>query len=398
MYLIEQFMQSVILLILLAAPSVIFSPQPYLCLLLAGLLMIVFTVRSVKEPEDCCKFGSVSSFIILLSIILAGGFAMLSGGLLSYLIFYECRLPKRQRLQIIFPSLGFTAVQLVFKKTDTAQLIYSALILAALAGVIYLAEMLAVRYLSVQNQIEKAIRLTAVNEMYEKKLNQELTMKHYLAEQNARLEERENISRNIHNSVGHSVTAAIMTLDAADLLFDAVPEKAREKMNIANERIRESLNSIRRAVRILDTQQEQVSMSDFISELNAAVESFKMDTMTSIRTDFPGPDADTALPHEYTEFLTGAVQELLSNGVRHGRAGLFVISLTADSGHIKLSVYDNGKSELSEQNLQEKIQNGFGLKKLVSFAKKCGGTVSFAKENGFKTMITLPLYREEIHE
>lgn len=64
--------------------------------------------------------------------------------------------------------------------------------------------------------------------------------------------ERENISRNIHNSVGHSITAAIMTLDAADMLYDVNPYEARKRMNDANNRIRVSLESIRRALRVLD--------------------------------------------------------------------------------------------------------------------------------------------------
>ena len=87
----------------------------------------------------------------------------------------------------------------------------------------------------------------------QKKLAKELVIKNYLADKNARLEERENISRNIHNSVGHSITAAIMTLDAADMLYDTAPDKAREKMNTANERIRTGLEAIRQAVRVLDS-------------------------------------------------------------------------------------------------------------------------------------------------
>ena len=121
--------------------------------------------------------------------------------------------------------------------------------------------------------------------MYSKKLNQELVIKNYLADKNARLEERENISRNIHNSVGHSITAAIMTLDAADMLFDTAPKLAREKMNIANDRIRTSLDSIRHAVRVLDNENKFITVNDFISELVAVTDSFVMDTMIKIYTD-----------------------------------------------------------------------------------------------------------------
>ncbi len=75
---------------------------------------------------------------------------------------------------------------------------------------------LAESYFSAKTEAEKAVRQSAVGELAEKRLNRELKLKNYLADKNARLEERETISRNIHNSVGHSITAAVMTLDAAD--------------------------------------------------------------------------------------------------------------------------------------------------------------------------------------
>lgn len=233
--------------------------------------------------------------------------------------------------------------------------------------------------------------------MYSKKLNQELVIKNYLADKNARLEERENISRNIHNSVGHSITAAIMTLDAADMLFDTAPKLAREKMNIANDRIRTSLDSIRHAVRVLDNENKFITVNDFISELVAVTDSFVMDTMIKIYTDFENVNQEVIIPHEYTEFLTGALKELLSNGVRHGNADIFTVTLTADSCNIKLKVVDNGKSNFSSENQKERIENGFGLNKMISYIKKCGGDMTFSNENGFKTEMTLKLLKEEMN-
>ena len=106
-----------------------------------------------------------------------------------------------------------------------------------------------------------------ISELHEKRLNEQLVLQKLSDEKNARLLERENISRNIHNSVGHSITAAIMTLDAADMLYDVKPEEARKKMNDANSRIRGSLESIRRAVRVLDEENKVLSARDLKEEL-----------------------------------------------------------------------------------------------------------------------------------
>lgn len=384
MHAMEQFVQTSILLLLMTLVSVASSPYPYLSILLCGILLILFTARSLAEQSERLPF--------IVQILCSAVFAVISGATAPYLIFYECRIGKVAQLAL--PLAFYLSVALITKKRTLPYSLGNTLLLFLAALGLLLIETWIRSYLSAKHQITRAVSVTAVNEMYEKKLNQELVMKNYLADKTARLEERENISRNIHNSVGHSITAAVMTLEAADMLFDSAPDRAREKMNVANDRIRTSLQSIRRAVRVLDCERKFISAGDFIGGLTAVTDSFAMDTMLQIRTDFSDVSPELLLPHEYTEFFTGALQECLSNGVRHGKADRFTVRLTADSRHIRLRVSDNGRSDFAPSNAQERIQNGYGLKKLISYAKRCGGSADFANANGFQAVITLPLYEE----
>jgi len=363
----------------------------YLCLLSLGLLLVLLTIRSLSEQQ--------SRLLLILQILLTILFAACAKHPLACLTAYECRVGKRNRISLFLPSLLYGGIQCFTKQHTFPEVLFSMLLLLAASFLLRGAEALITSYFCTKQKVARAVSVTAVNEMYEKKLNQELTMKQYLAEKNARLEERETISRSIHNSVGHSITAAIMTLDAADMLFDTAPGKAREKLNLANERIRGSLASIRHAVRILDAEATQVSMEDFLNQLQAVTEDFSMSTPLKILLDFGDIQNRLQLPHEHAEFLTGALKELLSNGVRHGNATCFTVHLSTDSGHIKLKVSDNGTGDFSETNEQEKIRNGFGLKKLVSYVKRCGGTASFTNHAGFIAELTLPVYTapETIH-
>ena len=390
MYKMEQFIQSAILLLILTAISVFSSFSPYVCILLAGILMTVFTIRSLSDRQNW--------LLSCIQLLLSAAFAAVSANPFACLIGYECRSIKHRWVPLLIPSLFYGTLQLFTDNIMLPQIICNILLLLVISAIIYIAEQLVTRYIFAHNQIAQAVSITAVNEMYEKKLNQELLIKNHLTEKNARLEERENISRNIHNSVGHSITAAIMTLDAADMLFDSAPDKAREKMNTANERIRTSLDTIRQAVRVLDSENPLVDINDFIRQLTSVTDSFMMDTTLQIRTDFTSIQPDLQLPHEHTEFLTGALQELLSNGVRHGNATLFTIRLVTDSGHVRLYVSDNGNSDFSPNNMNERIQNGYGLKKLISYARRHGGSAAFSNENGFKSDITLPLLKEDEYE
>lgn len=385
-----KFIRSMGLIVILTAVAVFSSKQPYLCLLLAGALMVVFAVESVSDSKS-------NVLLWLGKTALATVFVVFSGQFISFLLFYECRFGKKEWC-LITPGMLCALWEIVIESKRLPYIIRDVLILELAVFMLWLIELAVRQFLLTRRQAEKAIQITAVNEMYEKKLNQELQLKNYLAEKNARLEERETISRNIHNSVGHSVTAAIMTLEAVDMLFWEEPERAKEKVNIAKERIRESLKSIRHAVRVLDIENGVVSGSDFIKEIVDITDSFVMDTTITVKKDVMEFPSEIQLPHEHTEFLTGAVQELYTNGVRHGKADTFILHISGDSRHVKVRVQDNGTSDFNEENAKERILKGFGMKKLTAYVQRCGGRIQYWNEGGFVTEIELPIFAEEIED
>ena len=383
------------------------------CLLCGAALIVVFQIQSLTDEQS-------KSFLVIQGI-LSLLFSLLAGHFVAYLIFYELRVADRNKkkrtdevtwysqgegarekaLRIIFPGMFcfFGTLAGGFNREEIAdtlpEVLWHVLLLTACSALFYGIESAVFHYLRIQREGVVAVRSAAVNELYEKKLNQELRMKNYLAERNARFEERENISRNIHNSVGHTITAAVMTLDAAEMLMEVDTGKAKERMVTAKERMKEGLSAIRLAVRVLDKESQGVPIEDFMRELSAVTENFMMDTELSVKTDVDVVPELPDLPKVHTEFLTGAVQELLINGVKHGHATRFLLSVRADSAHLQVSVRDNGVSDFSEENRAEKIDAGFGLKKLISYLKKCGGDARFTNENGFCAVLTMPLYREE---
>lgn len=384
------FVQDAILIFILTIVGCFYSKVPYIVLCVAGILLCIVCARSLKDKES--TIGNLLCWLV--SFV----FALVSGYFLTYLVLGQCRILKKEYVRILIPSIVYVIIAIMQNEDTPPKVTLYAIILLVTSIILYMTGQLIEKYITAKKQVSSAVRVTAINEMYAKKLNQELVIKNYLADKSARLEERENISRNIHNSVGHSITAAIMTLEAADMLFDTEPDKARDKMNTANERIRTSLTSIRQAVRVLDSENKFITMDDFVSELTAVVDSFVMDTMIKVYTDFEDISSDVVIPHEHTEFLTGAVQELLSNGVRHGNADTFTVTVISDSSNLKVKVTDNGKSDFNHDNQRERIENGFGLKKMITYVERCGGNIVFSNENGFRSEITLKLYKEDEHE
>lgn len=354
-----------------------------LFIIIAGALMVVTTMTSLDEDRR-----KLSIIIKLIVVVL---YAFMSQSLVGFVAFFLVDELKNQIRLIMSVVTYMVANLLIIKEHDTAHIIVGAIILAVSLAIVLGIKLMLTKHEERKVADKNILMKSNISEMHEKRANRELLKQSYLAQKNARLMERENISRNIHNSVGHSITAAVMTLDAADMLYDVKPEDARRKMNEANERIRGSLESIRQAVRVLDSETDGITASDLKAAMKDIVKEFVMDTSIEVDEFYQELPDEVNVSHEHSEFLTGVLMELLTNGVKHGAATYFKVVLKGDAGHIRLSVEDNGNSDYNEENSQLKLQQGFGLKKIVSYVQRCGGEATFANEDGFKVVVELPM-------
>ena len=253
-------------------------------------------------------------------------------------------------------------------------------------------------YESKMAELDRAVKISALDSLNERQLREELAKKKALDEANARLLERERISRDIHNSVGHTLSAASVTLDAAQLLIDEDKDTASAKMEQANIRVHEAIDSIRGVVRTLDSEDDTVLISDYVASLKELISGFTMDTDIKIHDNLDNISEEGKIDISMAAFLSGALEELLTNGVKHGNATVFVVILEIGSGNIALKVQDNGNGwgDISYEEKQLKLVNGFGLRKLRDHAKSIGGGMEIDGKDGFVVTIDLPRYvREE---
>ncbi|SMC63845.1 Signal transduction histidine kinase [Oscillospiraceae bacterium] len=247
-------------------------------------------------------------------------------------------------------------------------------------------------------ELDRVVKISTLDSLNERNLREELAKQKALDEANARLMERERISRDIHNSVGHTLSAASVTLDAAQLLVDKDTELASRKMEQANVRVHEAIDSIRGVVRTLDSEDDTVLISDYVSSLSESISNFKMDTDIKVHHNFEQIEDEGKICIGTAAFISGALNELLTNGIKHGGADVFVVVLKTDSNNISLKVQDNGTGwgDISYEEKQMKLAEGFGLRKLRDHARSIGGNMEIDGSDGFVVSISLPrLTREE---
>ncbi len=242
-------------------------------------------------------------------------------------------------------------------------------------------------------RLENALRASAVDAMEQRTLREEIAKNQSVNEHNARLQERERISREIHNYVGHTLSAATVTLDAASMLVPNDQDKALEKIDVANSRVHEAISSVRSVVRTLDADDDKIELSEYMKSLERLVDEFKMDTDIKVYHNFSQIDSKDRIPMRDASFLSSSLSELLTNGVKHGEATIFVITFVYDGKNIRMKVQDNGCGfgDISVEEKKIRINNGFGLRKMVDQAEKWGGTCIIDSVDGFTVSLSLPL-------
>ena len=251
------------------------------------------------------------------------------------------------------------------------------------------------RLLDETQNYRNAISLASINELSERAAKRELIIKQHMVERNARLEERERISLSIHNAVGHTMSAAILSLDAAATLYEIDPATAKEKLDAARACISQGLGFVRHAVRIIDNGDETMRSSDVASALVAHIDHFNSISKVKSSLSNTVTDDDSHIPRIHGEFIISTLLELLTNSSR-GDATVCSVLYFANDAHIQLAVFDNGTSfsKLTEKERSDRLKNGFGLKNIEKHVVCFGGMFKLSCSDGFSVEITIPIKKE----
>lgn len=358
------------------------------------ILLSVYLVLLSYEHVSCTENAKIMQSIAKLAVCIV--FCLICRKWFFFIIFFTAFLLENalaKKFSFLLPSATYSifGVLGLWQTPGAVNIIYVGILL--LCGLlVFLVKKTVLKWRQSEKKLRDALNHGAVNELNERNLNRELAVKNYLIGQNARLEERERISRNIHNSVGHTITAAIMVLDAAEVLYDISPDKAKEKTHVAKERMHQGLDAIRSAVRIID-EAEAIGLDDFAKNLIIISEDFVRDSGIKIRHNLAKNFTSVKIPSQQADFLKGALLEALSNGVRHGEATAFVVLLSGDSQNLQLTVEDNGRifSSLEQSEQKRFLEQGFGLKKIRKYCRENGGELKLYYSDGFKIVIKLPM-------
>lgn len=197
-----------------------------------------------------------------------------------------------------------------------------------------------------------------------------------LAIDGARQAERLRIARDLHDSLGHRLTALGLTLEAArHLETNAV---ARTKLNEARDLSTALLSDLRAAVgEIRDDQSAE--LRSLLSGLARSVQSPLVRVSIAPEVRITNPEATTA--------IFRMAQEIVTNAVRHAKATELHLTLKDSEGQLEFTGVDDGHAEAGAP--------GNGLAGIQERAQLLGGDAEFGplSPHGFKVSVRLPASR-----
>ena len=203
-------------------------------------------------------------------------------------------------------------------------------------------------------------------------LNTELKATQVLLADSSRINERLRISRELHDLIGHHLTALTLNLEAASHMTEGKPQsyvkKAHSIARLLLADVREVVGKFR--------QSGTLDLGLAVNELLEGLPGLKVNK--NIPADFLVEDPKLA------QTILRCAQELITNAMKHAQASILSVSLSRNKESITLVVQDNGVG-------LGKSVRGNGMTGMAERVKLMNGTYTNKNKNGLKSTLIFPV-------
>lgn len=225
-----------------------------------------------------------------------------------------------------------------------------------------------------EEQVQLIERQNHILEAYAKQV-EELTSR----------EERHRMAKELHDTVGHTVTSIVLGLEMTKSMLSTDPAQAKEKLDHLISTARAGLSEWRDQVYQHSLADKQTPLTEQFGQI---IDQFSRNTGTHI--DFSVEGHEIELIHPVHFVLIRCLQESLTNALRHGKATRILCTLQFEEHLVKLSIMDNGVGF-------EQIRYGFGLTAMKERVRTVHGEldVTSLSGTGAAVFVSIPLRSAE---
>ena len=220
-----------------------------------------------------------------------------------------------------------------------------------------------------------------IHRLYQKLRTANTELREYadMKEKMGQMKERNRLTMEIHDTLGHSLTGISVGVDTCIAIMDTSPEKARAQLQVISGVAKNGLEELRRSVSMLKT--DGLDGVNFEDAVRNMLDRIKEATGISIRFSCT---VRLNLTKEEQNAVFRIIQESVTNAIRHGKATCIGIMLAEQNGNLDITISDNGKG-------CSHLEYGFGLSHMQERIDQLRGSIEFNTTGGFTVHAQIPL-------
>lgn len=199
----------------------------------------------------------------------------------------------------------------------------------------------------------------------------------------AMLNERNRISKEIHDNVGHLLSRALLQVGALQTI--AKDDTIKDSLTLLKNSLSGGMDQIRNSIH-----QMYDESIDLYTQINNLVKDF---TFCHINFEY---DLKTSPPLQLKYSLIAIVKESLANIIKHSNASKAAILLREHPAMYQIIIRDNGtfsadkKAEIMHSINNHHYFGGMGLKNIYDRVKGFNGNINISVDNDFQIFISIP--------
>lgn len=200
--------------------------------------------------------------------------------------------------------------------------------------------------------------------------NQKLLERQSDALHMTKLQERNRIARDIHDTIGHSLSRALLQIGA----LSAINKNAlmQAEIDALKETLTHSMNAIRNGVH--DLKDDSIDLKSSISQI-------LKDSGFRISFNY---DVENEIPSAVKNCFLIVLKESLTNTRKHSDANKIIVRIAEHPAIYQFLVADNGTKEPLPTG------HGIGLQNIHERINELNGYCRMNYQGGFRTFITIP--------
>lgn len=192
----------------------------------------------------------------------------------------------------------------------------------------------------------------------------------------SKLEERQRIARDLHDTLGQKLSLIGMKSDLARKLITKNPEQAKQELKDVGQTARTALNEVRKMV----SSMREVRLQDELLRVEQLL------TAANITLIIHQTATEHKLSPLTENILSMCLREAVTNVVKHSLASRCEVSIDPRFKDVQLVIRDNGMFQKPKSD--EVLGSGIlGMKERVAFVN---GFISIDTENGTEVTIVVP--------